>query len=523
MVAFQRTYDLISAIVLSLILFSFKPIVHSQNTCCFHQVKENCKSANEGFDTHSSYDFTGLHHTLMASKDTVDTCDALKNLEYISSHQKTDEFSDTHQKQRQAKDLGAQQRRESVSRDAGRYGGYCVTKPSAYSEQASSRRCKTGDYVKFGLPMAWSTTVLAWGLIAYRDAYETSGQLQYMLDCIKWPADYFLKAHTKEDEFYYQVGDPEIDHKYWGRAENMSLPRPSFKVDPSNPGSDVTGETAAALAACAIGFKDINTSYASLLLKHSKQLYNFANTHRANRPTRGPYKVNQSFGYMLAWAAVWLYFATSDKKFLDDAKLHYQEFHLHRRAWSFAWGNPAPGVQLLLYILTREDMYRDHFVNYLDGWLPNSRLAYTPKGLVFRAEWGALRYAANNAFLALVAADHGIKTKAYRQFAKSQIHYILGDTGRSFVVGFGKNPPKRPHHRASSCPSPPAKAGNSHLLRDAPNPYILYGAVVGGPGRFDNYVDDRKNYKMNEVACDYNAGFQSAVAGLKHLDVTGQL
>ena len=30
---------------------------------------------------------------------------------------------------------------------------------------------------------------------------------------------------------------------------------------------------------------------------------------------------------------------------------------------------------------------------------------------------------------------------------KSQIDYILGDSGRSFVVGFGENPPKNPHHR----------------------------------------------------------------------------
>ncbi|KDR09075.1 Endoglucanase G [Zootermopsis nevadensis] len=36
----------------------------------------------------------------------------------------------------------------------------------------------------------------------------------------------------------------------------------------------------------------------------------------------------------------------------------------------------------------------------------------------------------------------------YRQFFKTQIDYILGDSGRSFVVGFGKNPPTHPHHRS---------------------------------------------------------------------------
>lgn len=52
------------------------------------------------------------------------------------------------------------------------------------------------------------------------------------------------------------------------------------------------------------------------------------------------------------------------------------------------------------------------------------------------------------AFMALLAADVGINPDQYRQWARSQIGYALGDTGRSFVVGFGTNPPQRPHHRS---------------------------------------------------------------------------
>lgn len=62
-----------------------------------------------------------------------------------------------------------------------------------------------GDHVKFGFPMAFSVTMLSWGLVEYRDAYEDAGELSYMLDSIKWPLDYFMKAHTKQDEFYGQV------------------------------------------------------------------------------------------------------------------------------------------------------------------------------------------------------------------------------------------------------------------------------------------------------------------------------
>lgn len=47
--------------------------------------------------------------------------------------------------------------------------------------------------------------------------------------------------------------------------------------------------------------------------------------------------------------------------------------------------------------------------------------------------------------------------------------------------------------------------------QDSPNQ--LDGAMVGGPGRNDDYQDRRGDYVKNEVACDYNAGFHSAAAG----------
>ena len=55
-------------------------------------------------------------------------------------------------------------------------------------------------------------------------------------------------------------------------------------------------------------------------------------------------------------------------------------------------------------------------------------------------------YPANMALVALVAAEAGINSDLYRRWALGQIHYMLGDTGRSYVIGFGKDPPTRPHH-----------------------------------------------------------------------------
>ncbi len=48
--------------------------------------------------------------------------------------------------------------------------------------------------------------------------------------------------------------------------------------------------------------------------------------------------------------------------------------------------------------------------------------------------------------------DSRINKQDYVKFAASQMNYALGDGGRSYVVGYGKNPPVRPHHAAASCP-----------------------------------------------------------------------
>ena len=53
-----------------------------------------------------------------------------------------------------------------------------------------------------------------------------------------------------------KVGDGNLDHAVWGRPEEMTMARPAWKLTPSAPGSDLAGETAAAMAAGSIAFKE---------------------------------------------------------------------------------------------------------------------------------------------------------------------------------------------------------------------------------------------------------------------------
>lgn len=103
----------------------------------------------------------------------------------------------------------------------------------------------------------------------------------------------------------------------------------------------------------------------------------------------------------------------------------------------------------MLHKLTNDGQYKAGLENFLKEWLPGGSVPRTPQGLVWRDMWGSNRYAANAAMIALMAAKDGIRTKEYYDFAASQINFMLGDGGRSYVVGFGNNYPKRPHHKAA--------------------------------------------------------------------------
>jgi hypothetical protein len=53
---------------------------------------------------------------------------------------------------------------------------------------------------------------------------------------VRWATDYILRAHTAPNKFYGQVGLSDLDHDFWGRPEDMTMERPAYKIDTSNPG-----------------------------------------------------------------------------------------------------------------------------------------------------------------------------------------------------------------------------------------------------------------------------------------------
>ncbi|XLR56008.1 hypothetical protein S83_006680 [Arachis hypogaea] len=415
-----------------------------------------------------------------------------------------------------------------------------------------------GDHVKFGLPMAYSVTMLAWGAIEFRKEITDLNQMGHTLWAIKWGTDYFLKAHPQPNVLWGQVGDGASDHYCWERAEDMTTSRTAYKVDEEHPGSDIAGETAAALAAASIAFKPYNSSYSSLLLIHAKQLFTFADRFRGlyDDSITSAQQFYTSSGYSdeLLWAAAWLHQATDDEYYLkyvvDNA------VYMGGTGWAvkeFSWDNKYAGVQILLskvllegkagsYASTlkqyqaKADYFTCASLQKNDGY----NVQKTPGGLVYVREWNNMQYVSSSAFLLVAYSkylsdaktqincpDGQVQPQELLNFAKSQADYILGKNpeGMSYLVGSGPKYPVHVHHRGASIASIFSIRSEVGCIqgfeawyhRAEPNPNIIYGALVGGPDKNDEFSDDRSNYEQTEPTLSGSAPLVGIFAKLQSL------
>ena len=384
-----------------------------------------------------------------------------------------------------------------------------------------------GDNVKFNFPQASALTILAWSGIEFAEGYKKAGQWEQFLDMIKWGTDFFIKCHPSKTVLYVQVGDGQIDHGHWYPPEYMDYKYPSFKIDAENPGSEVAAEMASTLAAASILFRDVDSSYSDLLKKHAVEIYDFADEYRGDytKAVPGAQAYYQSFnGYNdeLVWGAMWIYRLTGEEKyyekFMEIADAYYGDQDPKKYSGStgpISWDDKRPGAYILTAIVTKEESRMREAYSYCDSIISQPK---TPGGLWYSSlsQWASNRYAANAASMvatfASILPETDPKRQKYIDFVKSQIDYILGDNpaGVNYVVGAEVNSPRAVHHRGAS--------GVFDALDKNAKPeyniFTLYGALAGGPGSDDSYKDSRDNYQMNEVALDYNAGFQLCLAAL---------
>ncbi|KAK3220976.1 hypothetical protein Dsin_014946 [Dipteronia sinensis] len=178
----------------------------------------------------------------------------------------------------------------------------------------------------------------------------------------------------------------------------------------------VSAEIAAALAASSMVFKNIDNRYSQVLLKRASQ------------------------------GAAWIYKATNTKYYLKYVleNIHYLEYVPQsndpiNEGGSFAefgWDSKHAGINVLLSrLLMNTQNSNNPFVQYAD-------------------KYGLFLSRFNNR--AIQCGNKVVVTPSRLvQFAKGQVDYLLGSNPikMSYMVGYGRNFPRKIHHRGSTLPS----------------------------------------------------------------------
>ncbi|PIA65554.1 hypothetical protein AQUCO_00100802v1 [Aquilegia coerulea] len=372
-----------------------------------------------------------------------------------------------------------------------------------------------GDNVKFNFPMAFTTTMLAWSVIEY--GKFMGSDLVHPTEAVKWGTDYFLISTSIKNKVFVQVGDPYSDHRCCQRPEDMDTNRTAYVVTDKNPGSEVAGEIAAALASSSIVFKTSDPAYSWQLLERAIQVFEFADNYQGSyNPSLGkwdcPFYCDFSGYYFnsgeldenkldvdvaryvgkggdcslsdvideLLWAAAWLYKASNQQKYWDYV---VNNIHLisenNYTICEFGWDDKHAGIYVLMAneLLKKGASDKDHFRTTADQFactiLPESpikikRITFSPGGLLFKRMGSNTQNPTALSFLLLTYAHYldqankvvqcgniTAQPQDFVRFAKGQVDYILGNNPMqmSYMVGYGNKYPKKIHHRGSTLPS----------------------------------------------------------------------
>lgn len=382
-----------------------------------------------------------------------------------------------------------------------------------------------GDHVKFNLPMAYSASMLAWGLYQYPDGIESCGEMTNYVNNLEFVLDYLAEC-DRGTEAVFQVGNGTMDHTWWGPVElyqygmedaGTSYADARQTYTASKGCSAVFGGMAAALAAGSAALEGrISSAKIDNYISHAESLFKLSDASKSddvyNDSNASGFYRSSHFYDELFYAANWLYIATGDKSYLDKAASYIPNLDKElgsdelKYSWAHCWDDVMQGGMLLYAINTKDDFYISRVKKHVD-YLTNSVDKVDGK-LAYISNWGCARYAETSAFITAVAADTVLgEDSKYVQFYEDQVNYVLGDnpSKQSYVVGYGENPAHNAHHRTAH------GSWKNDIYMPERNRHTLYGALAGGPNQDGSYEDDRNNYINNEVATDYNAGFTAVL------------
>lgn len=402
-----------------------------------------------------------------------------------------------------------------------------------------------GDHVKYGQTEFYSAYMLLLGYSEFPEGYNDYYSFDYngyrgandytwagkkgkpngipdILDETKYATDYFMKAMRDVNAFYYQVSHgPGNDHAVWATASYKSLNLNSDNGGEKNGSRAVHKETGnttsmtalcgATLAAMARLYKPFDPAYAKDCLDKALVAYTYVNnTTKGNTGSYGgsqylsksQYKQDQVVLYME------LYRATGEAKYLTEAETLAGTFS--NDEWSqYSYLGYNDTNDLCFYLLAAYgNQTKTRAKQALDGALakykPSSGYLLTKTD----SNWGVLRYMANQAFAYALSEKLAGNKTTVNPYVIASIDHIFGGNNKnfSFVVGFGSNHVKYPHHRNYY-------GNNTNVMESSQTqPGLEFGFMAGAQSYDPSvYPDALIPYEASEGGIDYQAGLVGAL------------
>jgi endoglucanase len=188
---------------------------------------------------------------------------------------------------------------------------------------------------------------------------------------------------------------------------------------------------------------------------------------------------------------------------LNHAREHFAE----KFDWDWGWGN-VKNLGMLSYLFSKRAgrdaalmrQVREGLIATADRIVDLRDAHGYARPLGTKYYWGCNGGVANTTVL-LRSANLVAPKREYVETALDAISHLFGRNyyGRSFVTGIGEKPPQQPHFRPT--------------LRQPGKPTWPGYLVGGGWPRATDWRDEDENYRVNEVAINWNAPLIYALAG----------
>ena len=359
-----------------------------------------------------------------------------------------------------------------------------------------------GDMLKFTQTTSFTAALLeAAARLDPAAAKELNGAADVGL---RW----LIKAHPLPDLFVLQVGDLR-DHDVGFRPpesdDGSGRPGIGQRLAATGEAADVAGKAATALALAAARAKGARRA---TLLRHAEEWY--AMGKRARRAWKPEFYAGSDWRDDLAAGAAALYRLTGRTEYARDAEIFLRRSDVSGFGWdAFAVFAAADLCGKLGAPPAADERARDLGCAKLAqaGEAAAERAGANAWGTPGPFVWGQTAESSGAGAVAALAGRRDIAARAR--------DWLLGlnPWSASFVVGFGPNAPRHPHHWAGSFGRLPT------------------GAVVGGPAQLKTqrahgfephdpyawavaYEDRVANYVTSEPALDYVAASVLLVAAL---------